>query len=633
MMLLFIICPALVRAQLQQPTDEELKMTSDPKFPGVSAVYLNITEISNRDLGVESYYARIKVLAEKGKELATVKMPYRKHLYSVADIQARTIQPDGTVVPVIGKPADLLRSKTKGDQSGTKVFTLPNVQVGSIIEYYFQIRFSSDFFFIPYWEIQYPYPVRAAHYQCIQCGNFNIFSELPVGTAISRGHFGHITLDLQDVPPAPDEDWMPPLSDQLYRVAFHSALSQTPDAFWKSSGDSWSRSVDAFVAPSKSFRETVKELIAPGDSDMDKARKLYTAVQTLDNTDFSRQKSDEERKRLKIKDPEHAEDIWAQKSGTRTGIALLYLSMLRAADVPSYAIRVADRSQRMLVTQDLDWDQLDDTLVLVGPSGKEIVLDPGEKMCPFELVHWSHTMTGGVRQTATGSAIASTPAQVYTRNTTNRVAEVTVDSHDAIDATLRFGMVGQKALYWRQQALQNDEDEVKKQFDQSIADTVPDGVEAHVDHFIALDDPNQPLVAIVKAHGTIGVATSRRLLVPGLLLEARGAHPFIAHDKRITPIDMHYAELVTDDVTYSLPPGLSLESAPQTGEIIWQSHAVLAIKTKSDPGHVTITRTFARGFTFAPTTDYQALREFYQKIATADQQQVVLTHTPAISGN
>jgi hypothetical protein len=41
----------------------------------------------------------------------------------------------------------------------------------------------------------------------------------------------------------------------------------------------------------------------------------------------------------------------------------------------------------------------------------------------------------------------------------------------------------------------------------------------------------------------------------------------------------------------------------------------------------------ARSFTFAGTDDYQTLRDFYQKVATADQQQLVLTASAAGKGN
>jgi hypothetical protein len=41
----------------------------------------------------------------------------------------------------------------------------------------------------------------------------------------------------------------------------------------------------------------------------------------------------------------------------------------------------------------------------------------------------------------------------------------------------------------------------------------------------------------------------------------------------------------------------------------------------------------ARAFTFAKPEEYQDLRAFYQKIAAADQQQLVLTAAQVAKGN
>jgi hypothetical protein len=68
-------------------------------------------------------------------------------------------------------------------------------------------------------------------------------------------------------------------------------------------------------------------------------------------------------------------------------------------------------------------------------------------------------------------------------------------------------------------------------------------------------------------------------------------------------------------------------------KVPWQGHAVLIIKSKADPGKLTVNRTLARAFTFASSTDYPALRDFYQKVAAADQQQLVLHATEAPKGN
>jgi hypothetical protein len=40
---------------------------------------------------------------------------------------------------------------------------------------------------------------------------------------------------------------------------------------------------------------------------------------------------------------------------------------------------------------------------------------------------------------------------------------------------------------------------------------------------------------------------------------------------------------------------------------------------------VTIANQMLRGFTFAKAEEYDGLRDFYQKIATVDQQQLVFT--------
>ena len=64
-----------------------------------------------------SYYCRIKVLSEKGKELATVSTPYLHGVDKVTDVQGRTIQSDGKAVPLIAKASDLMDVKAKKFQS------------------------------------------------------------------------------------------------------------------------------------------------------------------------------------------------------------------------------------------------------------------------------------------------------------------------------------------------------------------------------------------------------------------------------------------------------------------------------------------------------------------------------------
>jgi hypothetical protein len=662
LLLLTASSPALCFAQFQTPTSEELKMTADPKAPGASAVFLNVEEIANDPIHYQSFYARIKVLTEKGKDLATVEIPYMKGTYQITDIKGRTIHSDGTIVPLAGKPEDLLISKTVNKDGETtqfsrRVFTLPSVEVGSILEYFYEVRYDEKHFSSPTWEIQRPYFVHKAHYfftpfKGFLAGMQNATSmyledehervlntliwtpKLPAGVGpLKADASGHYNLEVTDVPPIPVEEWMPPIQSFLYKVNFYYKSSGSAAEFWADDGKLWSKDVDHFAETSKTIREAVSGLIAPADSELDKAKKLYKAVQALENTDYSRKKSESELKQLKLKNVKHAEDIWNQKTGSSEEIALLYLAMLRAAGLPAFAMKVVDRQEGTFDINYLSLRQLDDTIVILSSGGKEIYLDPGEKMCPFQTVSWRHSGAGGIRQTAGGREPNVSPIQPYPDNKILRIGDVTLDSKGAVTGSFRFVMNGQEALYWRQRALTSDLDEVKKQFDRWIESIFPSGVEAHVESFSALDDTDKNLIAFVKAQGVLGSATSKRLLLPGFFFETRGGHPFVAQEKRQEFVDMHFGEVETDQVTYHLPAGLNVESAPQDGKVTWPEHAMLGSKTVPAPGQVTIARSLSRAFTFLKPEEYQDLRGFYQKVAASDQQQLVLSTTPAAKGN
>ena len=642
--------PVLLRAQFRQPTADELKMTADPMAPGADAVYLNIEEVANDPMHYKSTYKRIKVLTEKGKELATVELPYLRGTFKVSGIKGRTIHPDGTIIPLTVKPEDLTVSKTSDQQIARKVFSLPDVTVGSILEYSYEIRYDDNLFSSPLWQLQGKYFVHQAHYSFTpfkafmpngtpgtdtsmyltdsrgRAANALIWwSRLPQGVTINTSVNGSYSVDVNNIPPSPDEEWMPPIESLLYRVNFYYSYARDAAAFWQGEVKLWSKDVDKFAEPSKDIANTVSGLIAPTDSDLDKAKKLYDAVQALDNTDFSRVKTASEMKELKIKAAKRAEDTWSQKGGSGDDIAMLYLAMLRAAGLTAYAVRVVDRDRNIFDPAYMSLDQLDSTLVDLSTGGKEILLDPGEKMCPFGVVNWRHSHAEGLRQSADGPGRAITPTQVFGSNTIKRGGEMTVDPHGGITGTLQIVMTGQEALRWRQTALEVDASELKKAFDRDLEKIVPEGVEAHVDHFLGLDDPGSLLMAIVKVTGTLGTATSKRLILPGFFFETRESEPFVNEETRQQPIDMHYAEQVTEQLIYDLPAGASVEGAPEDTKVSWEGRAVYIVKSKSDPGQITVARVLARAFDLARPLDYQDLRGFYQKVSAADQGQLVFT--------
>jgi hypothetical protein len=643
------IFPSLLHAQFQQPTDEELKMTSDPKAPGAAAVYLYREETSNDALHYHGYYERIKVLTEKGKELATIHIPYERSAFKITNVQGRTIHADGTVIPLTVKPSDLMDAKTGKLQINTLVFTLPSAEVGSILEYKLDLRYDDNMVAEPTWYIQQPYFVHKAHYKFSPANmdGSNTISDSE-GHNLSRLMYavtgmtpdnvkqsidGTFTVDLTDIPATPQEDWMPPLNTINKRVNFYYTYAHSGGDYWMSEGKHWAKETERFTNPSGSLKKAAADLVGAGDSDDVKARKIYAAVMKLENTDFSRKKTEAERKAEKIKAIKNSEDVWAQKTGTSDEIAMLYVALARADGLKAWPIQVVNRDRAIFDGGYLNVNQLDDYLVILELGGKEVFLDPGEKQCTFGQLHWKHTLASGIRLSDKGPVLALTPANPYSSAIVKRVADLEIGADGSVKGVARVAMTGPDALRWRQLSLENDEDEVKKQFNEYMQGEVPDGVHAEFDHFLGLDDSNSNLMGIVKISGNIGTATGKHFFLPGLFFESQAKHPFVAEDKRTTPIDVQYAKFDLDQVAYHLPDGFSVESMPQTPSAEWPTRAVLKIVSKASGTSVIVERNLAYNYTILPPTEYPNLHDFYQKVAAADQQQLVLTRTPAASGN
>src|SRR5438128_3984765 len=137
------------RADEWQPiTPEELKMTGVPEAPGAPAVilYRQVDRDDGRN-GHQYDYVRIKILTEEGRKYANVEIPFFKEQGNIHSVRARSIRPDGTITNFDGKVYEQTIVKAKGVKYLAKTLTLPDVQVGSIVEYHYMTDFQEGFVF------------------------------------------------------------------------------------------------------------------------------------------------------------------------------------------------------------------------------------------------------------------------------------------------------------------------------------------------------------------------------------------------------------------------------------------------------------------------------------------------------
>jgi hypothetical protein len=86
---------------------------------------------------------------------------------------------------------------------------------------------------------------------------------------------------VHDIPPAPEEDFMPPINSFTYRVLFYYSAYRTSEEFWKNEGKYQSKTWEKFIGPGPIVKAAVNGITAPTDTPDQKLRKIYAAVMQL----------------------------------------------------------------------------------------------------------------------------------------------------------------------------------------------------------------------------------------------------------------------------------------------------------------------------------------------------------------
>jgi Domain of Unknown Function with PDB structure (DUF3857) len=586
---LSVLCLAtltsIAHAQWTVPTDEELKMTSQPQVPGAAAVYLNKEEILDDRLFVRTEYIRIKVLNEAGKQYADIELDqfhFPEGTGFVDKIEGRTIHSDGTIVPLTGKPLERLVRKRKDYTVMEKVVTMPSVEVGSIIEFrYTQHIDKQSFVDAPDWYIQSKLFTRKAHYfwkpfqgglstttergyQLI--GRIAWTSVLPKDAEFKNEQGADVIeeLTVHNVMPLPDEEFMPPIQSLSYHVLFFYTPYKSIPEYWDNEGTGWAKARDKFIGPGPKVKDAVKGLVAASDSDDQKLRKLYAAVMQLDNTAYTRRHSIDEDK---------SEGLHEAKS-TRV-------------------------------------------------DGKEQFFDPGQRYCPYGHLAWKHTIVQGVRETDAGSEITTTSGEPYTWSSTDRIAYVKMDERGTMTGVITMTWSGSPALQWRQNFLSGDMVSLQHDLQTTMEGLLPIGLQVTLGKIDNLEDYEQALTVSYDVQGQIATSTGKRLLVPDDIFEVN-SKPTFPHEKRELAINFDYPEAIRDKVRISFPATLAMNSLPQAEKIPYQKTAIYSLAFDSAPTSITVQRDFIVGKVLFPATEYPEFRGFYNKFESKDQESMVL---------
>jgi transglutaminase-like putative cysteine protease len=624
------------RAGFLPVSPDELKMTSEPLAPGAPAIllYRQMDRDDNGRTSHEDNYFRIKILTEQGRKYADIEIPFLKQSENITNIHARTIKPDGSIVNFDGKVFEKTIHKAKGLKYLAKTFTLPDIQVGGIIEYYYTDDFKEFSLFESHWILSDELFTKRAQfslkpYKSSFDNPFQLrwtWQRLPPGAEPKQGADRIVRMEATNIAAFQTEDFMPPANELKSRVDFiyeDDFTEREPDKFWRHVGKKRSDYLESFVGKRKAMEAAIAQIVSPNDTPEVKLRKIYDRVQAIRNTSYEVWKTEQEEKRAKEKPVDNVEELWKRGYGNGTQLTWLFLALARAAGFEAYGCWVSNRHDYFFVSQTMESQKLNSNVVLVKLNGKDIYFDPGAAFTPFGMLIWPETGTQGLRLDKDGGTWIRTTLPQSSESKTARNAKLKLTDTGDLEGKLTITYTGLEAMYPRLENRNSDEVERKKFLEEELKGQIPVAAEVELTNKPDWSSSRTPLVAEfdLKIPGWASNAGKRAVVPVGIFTAAEKR--IFEHANRVHPIYFEYPFEKVDDVNIELPAGWRISSMPnaqnQDGHVV-----VYNLKVEDNQGTLHLTRKLSVDVLILEQKYYNALRNFFQVVRTGDEEQIVL---------
>lgn len=659
---LLVLCFVVSLASFAQKEDwlpvtpQDLQYKEVPGNKGASAVRLYYAQHINDNTSSWFIYQRIKILNDKalnpdsrGKTYADVEIPlftFQDIVENITDLKARTIKPDGSIVEFSGKPFEKVIFKSRGDKVSVLALSMPEVSVGSIVEYKYRRIYSAPGYsmikvFAPgEWDIQselhtvkeslYYQPFDGTAFQSMSKPEFYfdgaVISRVIINLKEKPRDIGSaVQLDLANVPPFEPEEFMPPESNFKPAVIFfyNRRGSVSVDKEWQEIGKDRYETYETYMANNHGVKEEAIKAIG-GESDPQmKLHKIYERVQQVRNLTFERFRTKNELKQENLVRNKGAGDVLAHGYGNNRDITLLFVAMARAAGFDASLVQVSDRKERFFARDWTSLEQIDNLIADVNLNGADLYLEPGTRFCSYGFLRWNHTATDGLKLDKKGGTFVKAPPATYDRSVIRRAAQATLDESGRLKGNVNIEFKGAEALEHRLDELENDEAGRKKDLEDELKEWLPKGAIVTMVASQGWEGTDEPLTASFSVEvPDFASAAGKRLLAPANLFQLKQNQAF-THGERKYPVYFPYPFTEADSVSIQVPAGFTIESVPPEKEAKLPYARYKSISQFDGMNLVTQRNLIFNGVYF-PLEKYSELKGFFGTVQVGDEQQAVL---------
>ncbi|HKQ96378.1 MAG TPA: DUF3857 and transglutaminase domain-containing protein, partial [Candidatus Polarisedimenticolia bacterium] len=583
---------------------------------------------------VLTYHRRLKILTERGREAGEVRIPAGKNS-RVEGIEARTIRPDGSVVPV---PASEIHqrvvARTRGWNEVAHVFHFPSVEPGAILEYRYQ-RTVDTFVFIEPWSFTQDYPVLVSKVaQAVPWGAEYAVSchhcpdPKPVVTPFRDGQKrgSRHAWEVRDLPARKDEPLSPP--DRVTDTDLEMVLRFWAGVYWLQLDreerffTDW-ESVGRFAsfgydAAAKEDLGALKEKVAGWVAGISEPEARLKAVVAGVRRSTRYLGGDEV---YGLARP--VGDLLRDGTADNEERAVLMAAALRLAGFPSRIALVAGRDGQPMFQNFPSLSQFSFAVTIASlPDGADLWIDPTATWAPYDFLPWRASGASGLLlDKRRKNPMVSLPTRADTGLTRFDV-RVTPTTGGRATLAVDVTFIGEPAVEMRELLVPagatEREDQVREWLE-TVGPSMPltgltiDALE-EVDKPLRLHFTSEASGLTLRTDEALGVRACVFDCYDGRLpIAARREAPFYV-DRGLRTMEM---------VTLVPPPGLTRATLPPSGDAMSAIGGYTFGCSEKDDGTVECGRALTLPRARLPVTEADAVRAMFQKVAEFDRSGVL----------
>ncbi len=642
---LFLICLFISQTHAEKApikfgkvSMEEMELTTYLPDTTASAVILcdyGVTDIPfSKTDGFQMTFERIiriKILNKEGLDWANFDIPLSKKGDNITSVKGMTYNlENGKIIKTkLKSDGKFIESTSKYTQ--TYKLTLPNVKVGSVIEYSYSIR-SKYFFNLRTWYFQKSIPVKWSEYR-VNIPEFFHYKQLSKGYlnfTLNNKEYGTGNLfasetysiekfrwAVSEAPAFKEEPFMTTSRNFLSAIEFELGGIQQYRGPYKSYTNTWEK-INKELLESESFgqqlkgggflKEIVEKINSEAKTDEDKMNMAFDFI----------------KKHMKWNDYNGKyvnttlRSAFKEKKGNVADINLMLVLLLKKLELNSDPVILSTRNNGLIFPMQPNMSKFNYVVAKIRLGDKDYLLDATEPLCPCNILPFRCINGQGRVISEAGTTWIDLSTSMPYKHIT--ASKLTLNEDGELMGQITDAHQGYAALSIRKYFEAKTIDELKTSLEEDNQ-----GLSLEEFEIINQDDLEKTLQTKSTVEITDKVEDTGDLLyLNPMLYEQTKKNPFTLEERKY-PVDYGHAYDEIYSIEISLPEGCSIETKPENMLLALPNKAGSYTYSIQELGNKILLMSRLRitkpmfGF-----DEYAGLKEFYKLVVAKQAEMIIL---------